>query len=78
MLHVVTHRGKVVGAHVLAASAGELIGELQLAIDQELRLSEAGSVIHVYPTLATEIGKVGAEAAFDGARRYRFLVRSRA
>jgi pyruvate/2-oxoglutarate dehydrogenase complex dihydrolipoamide dehydrogenase (E3) component len=77
-LHVVTHKGKVVGAHVLAASAGELIGELQLAIEQGLDLSDVGSVIHVYPTLATEIGKVGAEAAFDGARRYRFLVRSRA
>jgi pyruvate/2-oxoglutarate dehydrogenase complex dihydrolipoamide dehydrogenase (E3) component len=78
LIHVVTHKDRVVGAHILAASAGELIGELALAIDQEMKLAEVGSLIHVYPTLATEIGKVGAEAAFDAARRYRFLVRSRA
>jgi len=78
LLQLVTHKGRLVGAHVLAASAGELIGELALAIDQELGLADVGSVIHVYPTLATEIGKVGAEAAFEQARRYRFLVRSRA
>ena len=78
LIHVVTHKDRVVGAHILAASAGELIGELALAIDQGLKLADVGSVIHVYPTLATEIGKVGAEAAFDAARRYRFLVRSRA
>ena len=77
-LHVVTHKDRVVGAHILAPSAGELIGELALAIDQGLKLADLGSVIHVYPTLATEIGKLGAEAAFDAARRYRFLVRSRA
>ena len=78
LIHVVTHKDRVVGAHILAASAGELIGELALAIDQGLKLADVGAVIHVYPTLATEIGKVGAEAAFDAARRYRFLVRSRA
>jgi len=78
LIHVVTHKDRVVGAHILGASAGELIGELALAIDQGLKLADLGSLIHVYPTLATEIGKVGAEAAFDAARRYRFLVRSRA
>ena len=78
LIHVVTHDDRVVGAHILAPSAGELIGELALAIDQGLKLRDVARVIHVYPTLATEIGKVAAEAAFDGARRYRFLVRSRA
>jgi pyruvate/2-oxoglutarate dehydrogenase complex dihydrolipoamide dehydrogenase (E3) component len=78
LLHVVTRKGKVVGAHVLAPSAGDLIGELALAIDQGMSLADVGAVIHVYPTLATEVGRLGAEAAFAESGRYRFLVRSRA
>jgi pyruvate/2-oxoglutarate dehydrogenase complex dihydrolipoamide dehydrogenase (E3) component len=78
VVQVVTHKGRVVGAHALAASAGELIHELALAIDQGLKLADIGSMIHVYPTLSTEIGRLGGEAAFGSAQRYRFLVRSRA
>ena len=43
-----------------------------------MKLAELGSLIHVYPTLSTEVGRVGADAAFTGARRLRFLVRGRA
>jgi pyruvate/2-oxoglutarate dehydrogenase complex dihydrolipoamide dehydrogenase (E3) component len=75
---IVTHRGRIVGAHALAASAGELIGELALAIDQELDLADLGALVHVYPTLSTEIGRLGGDAAFAAAQRYRFLVRSSA
>ena len=58
--------------------AGELIHELALAIDQGIKLADVGSMIHVYPTLSTEIGRLGGEAAFESAQRYRFLVRSKA
>ena len=75
---IVTHKGKVVGAHALAASAGELIHELALAIDQGLKLADIGSMIHVYPTLSTEIGRIGGDAAFGSAQKYKFLVRSKA
>ncbi|HEV2815374.1 MAG TPA: FAD-dependent oxidoreductase [Solirubrobacteraceae bacterium] len=75
---VVTHKGKVVGAQALAAHAGELIHELALAIDHGIKLAEVGSLIHVYPTLSTEIGRLGGDAAFREAQRYRFLVRSKA
>lgn len=66
---------RVVGAHILAPAAGEMIHELALAIDQRLKLNEVAGFIHVYPTLSTAIGQLAAEAAFDGARRYRWLVR---
>jgi pyruvate/2-oxoglutarate dehydrogenase complex dihydrolipoamide dehydrogenase (E3) component len=78
LMLVVTHKGKVVGAHLLCERAGELVHELALAIDQGMKLADVGSMIHVYPTLATEVGRIGAEATFEGAQRYRFLVRSRA
>lgn len=72
---VVTASKKVVGAHILAPGAGEMIQELALAINQGLKFSEVASLIHVYPTLSTGIGQLAAEAAFEGAKRLRWLVR---
>ena len=72
---IVTADKKVVGAHILAPSAGEMIHELALAINQGVRFTEVASLIHVYPTLATSIGQLAAEAAFEGAKRFRWLVR---
>jgi pyruvate/2-oxoglutarate dehydrogenase complex dihydrolipoamide dehydrogenase (E3) component len=72
---VVTVKGKVVGAHILAPSAGEMIHELALAINEGMKLAELASLIHVYPTLSTSIGQLAGEAAFEGAKRLRWLVR---
>ncbi|HTJ75683.1 MAG TPA: FAD-dependent oxidoreductase [Acidimicrobiales bacterium] len=72
---VVTAKGKVVGAHILAPSAGEMIHELAVAINEGMKLSELASLIHVYPTLSTSIGQLAGEAAFEGAKRLRWLVR---
>ncbi|MDQ2826489.1 MAG: FAD-dependent oxidoreductase [Actinomycetota bacterium] len=72
---VVTAKGKLVGAHILAPSAGEMIHELALAINEGMKLAEVASLIHVYPTLSTGIGQLAGDAAFEGARRLRWLVR---
>jgi len=72
---VVTAKGKVVGAHILAPSAGEMIHELAVAINEGMKLAELASMIHVYPTLSTGIGQLAGEAAFEGAKRLRWLVR---
>jgi pyruvate/2-oxoglutarate dehydrogenase complex dihydrolipoamide dehydrogenase (E3) component len=72
---VTARKTRVVGAHILAPAAGEMIHELALAIDRQLKLSEVASFIHVYPTMSTAIGQLAAEAAFEGAKRYRWLVR---
>ena len=72
---VVTAKGKVVGAHILAPAAGEMIHELALAINEGLKLAEVASLIHVYPTISTGIGQLAGEAAFEGAKRFRWLVR---
>ncbi|HEX6596554.1 MAG TPA: FAD-dependent oxidoreductase [Acidimicrobiales bacterium] len=72
---LVTAKGRLVGAHILAPSAGEMIHELALAINEGMRLAEVASLIHVYPTLSTSIGQLAAEAAFEGAKRLRWLVR---
>jgi len=77
-LRIVTAKGRVVGAHALAPNAGELIGELALAIDRKLKLTDLASVVHVYPTIALAIQQVAAEASYASAERFSWLVRSKA
>ncbi|HSH22906.1 MAG TPA: FAD-dependent oxidoreductase [Acidimicrobiales bacterium] len=73
---VVSAGGRMVGAHVLAPAAGEIIHELALAIDKGMKLAQLASLIHVYPTYATTVGQLAAESAFNGARRYAWTVRA--
>ncbi len=77
-IRIVTAKGRIVGAHALAPSAGELIGELALAIDQKLKLAELASVVHVYPTIALAIQQIAGEAAYASAEKLSWLVRSKA
>ena len=72
---VVTARGNVVGAHVLAPAAGEMIHEYALAIHQELRFDQLAGVVHVYPTLSTTTAQLAGQAAFASAKRWAWLAR---
>jgi pyruvate/2-oxoglutarate dehydrogenase complex dihydrolipoamide dehydrogenase (E3) component len=74
---LVTARRRLVGAHVLAPAAGELIHELTYAIERRARLEDLARLVHVYPTIGTSVAKLSADAAFEKARRYRWLVRGR-
>lgn len=74
-LVAVTRKGRLVGAHLLAPAAGEVVGELTLAIEHGLKLADLASVVHVYPTVATSVAQLSARAAFGRARRYRRLIR---
>ncbi len=57
---IITRRnGQILGAHLVGASAGELIHEIVLAMSHKLKIS-ALSGIHIYPTLA----EVNSKAAF--------------
>ena len=77
-LRIVTHGGRIVGAHVLAPGAGEIIGELALAIERGLRLTDLASVVHVYPTIAVAIQQLAGAASYEKAQRFAWLARSRA
>ncbi|MEQ1702935.1 MAG: FAD-dependent oxidoreductase [Ilumatobacteraceae bacterium] len=74
---IVTAKGRVVGAHVLAPVAGEVIHELTLAIQHELKLDEVAEALHVYPTYGGAIGQVATEAAYEKALRLRWLMKRR-
>lgn len=70
---IVTAKERVVGAHVLAPAAGELIHELALAIQQRLKLSALAGLVHVYPTIATGVAQLGAESAYAKAAKLIWL-----
>ena len=72
---IVTHRKRVVGAHILAPHAGEMIHELALAIKAGMKLGDVAGLIHVYPTYGTTIGMLAADSAFESAQKYKWLVR---
>jgi len=74
---VVTAKGRIVGAHILARDAGEMIHELSLAIHSELRLEELADTVHVYPTVAGAIGQLATESAFEKAHRLRWMMKRR-
>ncbi len=58
-VHVRKGTDKIVGATVVAAHAGDLIGELTLAMKGKLGLKMIGAAIHPYPTQAEAIRRVG-------------------
>jgi len=58
-VHVRQGTDEIVGATVVAAHAGDLIGELTLAMKGKLGLKTIGATIHPYPTQAEAIRKTG-------------------
>ncbi|MDB4526986.1 mercuric reductase [bacterium] len=58
-VHVRKGSDEIVGATVVGANAGDMIGELTLAITNGIGLGKIANTIHPYPTVAEAIRKVG-------------------
>lgn len=58
-IHVAAGSDKIVGATIVAEHAGEMIGELVLAMSNQIGLKRLASSIHPYPTVAEAIRKCG-------------------
>lgn len=58
--------GVVLGASIVASRAGEMIGELALAIRRRLTLSDLAATMHAYPTWATAVQQLASAAAVEG------------
>jgi len=66
IMAVTDSKFKVLGAHILAPSAGEMIAQFTLAINKEMRLTpDFGNLVQVYPTFSTSISQLAAEATYD-------------
>ncbi len=66
---------RLLGAHILAPKAGEMIHELAYIVSRKGRLNELSKLVHVYPTLSTSIAQLAAEATFEDAKRLRWLMK---
>lgn len=58
---------KIVGAHMVGKHAGELLGEISLAMQHHLTLSDILGTIHTYPTFHTGFQQAAFEAYLSGA-----------
>lgn len=58
-IHTQKGKDEIVGATIVAAHAGDLIGELSLAMTHGIGLKKIASAIHPYPTQAEAIRKIG-------------------
>ncbi|QDU86770.1 Mercuric reductase [Pirellulimonas nuda] len=58
-IHLHAKHDRILGATIVAPHAGELIGELSLAMTHGLGLGKIATAIHPYPTVAEAIRKCG-------------------
>jgi len=56
-------RGRVIGATIVASRAGELSGELSLAIARRLTVGDIATAVHAYPTYATALQQMTSAVA---------------
>jgi dihydrolipoamide dehydrogenase len=59
-------KDEIVGAHMVGARSGELLGELALAMQHNLTLNDILNTIHAYPTMNTGIQQAVFEAYLEG------------
>ena len=53
----------LIGATIVASRAGEMSGELSLAIAQGLRVGDVATAVHAYPTYATALQQMTSQVA---------------
>ena len=58
--------GRLRGATVVGAHAGELLGEMLVAVTKRMKVTELSGIIHPYPTSVSIWGRLGDKAS--GAR----------
>ncbi len=59
---IADQKDRIVGAHILAAQASELVAEMTLAISKGLRLQDISSSVHVHPTLSEAVMEAALKA----------------
>jgi len=69
LIELVTVHGRIVGGHVIASRASEVINEIALAVRFSVSIEELARVPHVYPTIASGIGRLASDQAVLRLRR---------
>ncbi len=58
-VHIDARSGRIRGATIVARHAGEMIGEMALAVTRGITIGQLGQVIHPYPTQAEALRMLG-------------------
>lgn len=61
-------KDEIVGAHIVAAHAGEMLGEMALAIRHHLTINAIFNTMHAYPTMNTGLQQAAFEAYLGSAQ----------
>jgi pyruvate/2-oxoglutarate dehydrogenase complex dihydrolipoamide dehydrogenase (E3) component len=71
-------KDEIVGVHMVGARAGEMLGEMALAMQNNLTINDILNTIHTYPTMNTGIQQTVFEAYLEGeaASNNRKIVRT--
>lgn len=70
---VVDRRGRILGAHIVGAGAGDLIHGYVLAKSSGLKISSLSSAIHIYPTLS-QVVKRSADQYYSSILRSKWFI----
>jgi pyruvate/2-oxoglutarate dehydrogenase complex dihydrolipoamide dehydrogenase (E3) component len=65
--------GELLGAQIVAARAGDMLGEIALALERGLKLRDLADALHVYPTYALGIQQLAAEVATQSRTQSRIV-----
>ncbi len=60
--------GRILGAHILAPFASEMVSEITLAIRRGLSLEDIGSTVHIHPTISEGIMEAALKAEGKAVR----------
>ena len=69
---VTSAKGKLLGGHILGAGAGDMIGEVALAVARGLSVNAIGGVVHAYPSMPEAVRQAAEQynrARFTGAAK---------
>ncbi len=69
---VVDRKGRILGGHILGASAGTMIVEVALAMEHDIRIGKLSDLVHPYPTMSE-----GVRHAADAYMRSKLTPRAR-
>jgi pyruvate/2-oxoglutarate dehydrogenase complex dihydrolipoamide dehydrogenase (E3) component len=67
---ITSSRGKVLGAHIIAERAGELIAEVQVLKTLNLNFGKLQKVIHPYPTYADSLRQLSQQVFLDNILKH--------
>ena len=68
-----TKTKQILGATIMAPSAGELISEIEVAKESKLSFDKLSTVMHAYPSYSIALQQMAAEVYYDKLKNSKTL-----